>query len=387
MNPRKYSPSYSFSGHQASRPSTPLPAQQVDNEFANIATSIGETVDALKDIRRSDGALQNGIVGPNALSPALTVGFSPRGQWSPDSVSYQQGDGVFWNEYFYVALEQHVSDQDYEPGVDENRWLVQFSIATAVGNMLVSDYDPGLKAANVYDVDNHEDGATNKVFTAAEKTKLAGIEEAATASPYPPAGVVWEYAGSTLPDGFLWADGSAVSRTTYATLFAAIGTAFGAGDGSTTFNLPDRRDVVGVGRGDMGGTTRGLLSNFVSTTLGALFGSQSHTLTKAQMPTHDHATGTLATAPAGLHGHPTLVNSGHDSQEATGGLSIAEAGSGQINTEYPSWAGSPSTIAGRQIGGDGLHTHSLTGTIASTGGGQAHNNVQPTIVLNYIIKT
>lgn len=58
-----------------------------------------------------------------------------------------------------------------------------------------------------------------------------------------PAGVMLAYAGASLPDGFLWADGSQVSRATFARLFAAIGTTHGAGDGSFTFNLPDYRDV------------------------------------------------------------------------------------------------------------------------------------------------
>lgn len=55
-----------------------------------------------------------------------------------------------------------------------------------------------------------------------------------------PSGVVVEFAGSVVPAGWLLCDGSAVSRTTYASLFAAIGTAFGAGDGATTFNVAER---------------------------------------------------------------------------------------------------------------------------------------------------
>jgi microcystin-dependent protein len=54
-------------------------------------------------------------------------------------------------------------------------------------------------------------------------------------------GVIFPFGGTVAPAGFLMCDGSAVSRTTYATLFATIGTAFGSGDGSTTFNLPDTR--------------------------------------------------------------------------------------------------------------------------------------------------
>ena len=63
-----------------------------------------------------------------------------------------------------------------------------------------------------------------------------------------PPGVISMYAGATAPDGWLLCDGSAVSRTTYADLFTAIGTTYGAGDGSTTFNVPDVRGRVPVGR-------------------------------------------------------------------------------------------------------------------------------------------
>lgn len=67
-----------------------------------------------------------------------------------------------------------------------------------------------------------------------------------------PVGAGMEYYGATAPSGWLFCDGSAVSRTTYATLFAAIGTVHGSGDGSTTFNLPDRRGRVGVGLNSSG---------------------------------------------------------------------------------------------------------------------------------------
>lgn len=63
-----------------------------------------------------------------------------------------------------------------------------------------------------------------------------------------PAGVIQAYGGSSAPQGWLICDGSAVSRTTYAALYAAIGTAFGAGDGSTTFNLPNAKGRMLVGR-------------------------------------------------------------------------------------------------------------------------------------------
>src|SRR5690606_8934819 len=65
-------------------------------------------------------------------------------------------------------------------------------------------------------------------------------------------GMVMPYAGETLPPGFLWCNGAAVSRTTYARLFAVIGTRFGPGDGSTTFNVPDLRGLFPLGRAQSG---------------------------------------------------------------------------------------------------------------------------------------
>jgi microcystin-dependent protein len=91
-------------------------------------------------------------------------------------------------------------------------------------------------------------------------------------------GEVKMYAGwpSPAPPGWLVCDGSAVSRTTYDALFAVIGTAYGAGDGSTTFNLPDFRDRFPVGSG-------------YSYAAGATGGEAAHQLTAAEMPSHRHS--------------------------------------------------------------------------------------------------
>lgn len=72
-DPTKYDPSYSFSGFQANNPDEPLPAAQVDTELANVALSVGQLVDAVKDVRRSDGALKNGIVTLDSLAPDVSA--------------------------------------------------------------------------------------------------------------------------------------------------------------------------------------------------------------------------------------------------------------------------------------------------------------------------
>jgi microcystin-dependent protein len=103
-----------------------------------------------------------------------------------------------------------------------------------------------------------------------------------------------DYAGTgAVPTGYLLCDGSAISRTTYADLFAAIGTTWGVGDGTTTFNLPDTRRRVSMGKGGSGSST-------IGNAVGNTGGEETHTLIEAEMPTHTHtqygstATGAIA---------------------------------------------------------------------------------------------
>jgi microcystin-dependent protein len=96
-----------------------------------------------------------------------------------------------------------------------------------------------------------------------------------------PTGFIDAYAGATPPPGWLLCSGAAVSRGTYAALFDVIGTTFGVGDGSTTFNLPDLRGRVIAGRDDMGGAAASRLTNAVAgfdpTVIGAAGGVQNYT--------------------------------------------------------------------------------------------------------------
>lgn len=92
-----------------------------------------------------------------------------------------------------------------------------------------------------------------------------------------PIGWIGEYGGATAPEKFLLCNGQAVSRSTYAALFAVIGTNYGAGNGTTTFNVPDFRDRSPMmpGSGNMSG-------------LGVQYGAAAHQLTIGQLPNHDH---------------------------------------------------------------------------------------------------
>lgn len=154
-----------------------------------------------------------------------------------------------------------------------------------------------------------------------------------------PPGTVMDYAGSSLPSGWLNCDGAAVSRSTYADLFSAIGTTWGAGNGSTTFNVPDLRGrtVVGVGTG----------SGLSPRNIAGSGGTETHTLSTGEIPSHSHT--------PGLGTRFLVRNDGASS------YAVSTAGA-NIDTENCS-------------------------ATSNTGGGGSHNNMQPFANLYHIIKT
>ena len=191
-----------------------------------------------------------------------------------------------------------ISATDTELNVIRNLSPVISTTLTNVDRMVINDVDVGMKQVSLSDLETYL--TANLAITSAmitDGTIQSGDigDGQVTASKLGsdvvtvPSGIIMPFAGTTAPSSYLMCFGQAVSRTTYSALFAAIGTTYGSGDGSTTFNLPDLRGRVIAGQDDMGGTSANRLTSPINgDTLGAAGGSESHTLTTNEMPSHTH---------------------------------------------------------------------------------------------------
>ena len=197
-----------------------------------------------------------------------------------------------------------------------------------------------------------------------------------------PTGTILEYAGASAPSGFLLANGQAVSRTTYATLYGICGTTYGVGDGSTTFNVPDRRGRVGAGYDPSNAT--GLLTGSTAqgasaAALGNSGGEQAHTQAGTEMVAHNHPASSSSSSSSVVTdpGHAHVAKFGNTPSGGSFPYTSTGAASGEV--DVPTTA----TTTGVTV----ATTTTTTTTTSDTGGGNAFNVVQPTIILNYIIKT
>ena len=190
--------------------------------------------------------------------------------------------------------------------------------------------------------------ATKYDFDGANLTGIEGI----------PTATIVPWSSASVPSGFLECNGAAVSRSTYSALFAIVGTTYGAGDGATTFNLPDLQDNVAMGKSG----TKALAStggaNTVTST-GNVGGSTANaTLSTSQLASHSHQNNSTFGQPSG---NPQTYR----------------------NLAPNNWSVNPHTWNTQNAGSGTGHSHNMSATFT----GDATSVVQPYLTVIYIIKT
>jgi microcystin-dependent protein len=200
-------------------------------------------------------------------------------------------------------------------------------------------------------------------------------------SPLVPVGTVISYISNEAPGGWLNCDGTQISKSKYNRLYNIIGDSFGIPDISTNFVLPDLRGRIPLGSG------QGL--NLTNRIIGSNGGEETHTLTENEMPTHNH---TATIDNSGEHSH-NINDPGHNHS-----LNMVEKDDGNfsnVDGQYPTGDAVKNygndhnvtvtnSTTNIKINNSGSHTHNIT--LNNTGGNQPHNNMQPFLVLNYIIR-
>jgi microcystin-dependent protein len=181
-----------------------------------------------------------------------------------------------------------------------------------------------------------------------------------------PLGGMMPYLGATAPNSsFVLPYGQAIARTTYATLFSLIGVTFGAGDGSTTFNIIDLRGRIPVPQDNMGGTAAGRItsagSSLDGTTVGATGGSQNKTLQRSDLPN--------ATI------NPTVTDPGHVHPGIPAGQTVSNGAGGTI-TQIAGTTNSGSAVTGISV------SFNLNGNVTQT----LVNGMPPSIVVPWILR-
>lgn len=187
-----------------------------------------------------------------------------------------------------------------------------------------------------------------------------------------PVGTILAFGGSVAPSGFFMCDGDIFNRADFARLFDIIGEDFGVGNGTTTANLPDFRGKVPVGVS---------VAQVAFDAIGNTGGAMEHTLNTSEMPTHNH-TQDSHNHTQNSHNHTQTAHT-HDAHfTGSGSLTVRSLETttvGQLGADLI-----PSKVAVNQA--TTPTNQATTATNQSTGTGTPHNNLQPYLTVNYIIK-
>lgn len=416
-------PAYSYTAFTEAQGDASFPGSQLDNDLAAITNAINQAFDVLDGIVRSDGVLGNGVVTKNSLASDVIMGVPAPTAWVT-AHTYALNDAVTFLNAIYLAASSHTSGV-FATDLAAGRWslLIEFAVDTnindgavttaklldgAVTTLKLADdsvtraklgellqqgdfvagtgfvpvgaetdfagmFTPPLwllefgqaisrtTYAQLFSViaPNFIADVTNSSNTIVSALDLSafGLVGCPIEGPGIPAGAtINAVAGTTLTI-------SAVANLTSSAAVCRL-LPHGVGDGSATFNLPDARDRVTMGRGNMGGVAAGLLGIFGnSQRIGVSGGVPAHNLTIDELAPHTH-TGT--TNPAGGHSHTfPLGNNDNDGSTPPAGSNGALTGPSQTTSSAAD------------------HTHGFT--TSSVGIGAYHQNLQPYRVSNRII--
>lgn len=264
-DPTPYNPVYSFTGFQVNAPSTPLPAPALDNELLDIATSIATTVSAIKSVRRTDGALNNGLVTFDSLTLALQLMFTSTNPTNANLVAgavaaaqaaatSAGSSSASATTSAASALANAIAAAASAASVNLTLFLAKANNLAGLGSVVTSRANLGLGSVATFDVGG---GAANIVqldggakIPAYDGSQLTGIDVL-------PVGATIFVSATTAPAGTVKVNGALLSRASFprlwtfaqasanlvseATWASASNGAFSTGDLATTFRIPDAR--------------------------------------------------------------------------------------------------------------------------------------------------
>lgn len=438
-NPNKPDIDYSYTAFQQAQGDNSFPGTQLDNDLANLKASIDEVIDFTTGVVREDGQLANGSVKKHTLGEDVLLGVPAPRPWVT-GVAYEVDQTATINNSLFICTLAHTSGT-FSVDLAADRWalLIEFTVPAAILDDAVTEpkiaanavTEPKI-AANAVTTAKIADQAVSqaKLATNIGVVPIGGTLEwdgvfapsgwlfkngqsvsrvtyLALLNVLAPSFTATAVSGSNTLTGLsvdlrnLGLEGAKIegagvpSGTTVVSLTASTlvmssgATAsaasvalrvfpHGNGDGATTFNVPDDRDRVGVGRGNMGGTGSGRISSagagasdLDSAKLGAGGGVDRHALSSAQMPSHTHTATSVVTDPGHAHN-----------------ITTREAYVAYFNGyKIEGFSCTPAIDAGAASDATASGTTGVTvaTTVASTGSGAAHPNIPPSRVVNKII--
>lgn len=249
----------------------------------------------------------------------------------------------------------------------------------ADGNELDANFDAVKSWADNHAVEKSGATFTGAVVLHADPSVALGAATKQYVDNSMPPGAITAYVAAAAPTGWLLCQGQEVSRATYATLYAVIGNTYGAGNGTTTFNLPNLKGRVPIGL-DSSDTSFDALAE--------TGGAKTHTLAEANLPSHTHSIN---------HDHASVTSGSggsHNHGPSGGGIFLTQPASGSLYTQVSTSLTANDVYYGSASVTDteAAHTHtvdlpSFSGTSGSTGSGTAVTHLDPYLVVNFIIKT